>query len=111
MSEPSLVCSRNYKESFKSFCISDCRATVLVLTFLSEDLITKIHLAQPQATIDDWIEAMSDENARFHRIMLEDNAQSHFDLDIAIQVKLNKTNLKYLSNFAFRCWSSIIFLP
>ena len=26
---------------------------------------------------------MSDENARFHRIMLEDNAQSHFDLDIA----------------------------
>ena len=87
MSEPSLVCSRNYKLSFKSFCISECRATVLVLTFLSEDLITKIHLAQPQATIDDWIEAMSDENARFHRIMLEDNAQSHFDLDIAIQVK------------------------
>ena len=84
-----LVCSRNYKESFKSFCISDCRASDCPSfdISLSEDLIIKTHLAQPQATIDDWIEAMSDENARFHRIMLEDNAQSHFDLDIAIQVR------------------------
>ena len=61
--------------------------TVRVLTSLSEELIINIHLAEPQATIDDWIEAMSDKNARFHRIMLEDTAQSHFDLDIAIQVK------------------------
>ena len=61
--------------------------TVRVLTSLSEELIINIHLAEPQATIDDWIEAMSDKNARFHRLMLEDNEQSHFDLDIAIQVK------------------------
>ena len=62
---------------------SDCQS----LTSLSEELIINIHLAQPLASIDDWIEAMSDKNARFHRLMLEDNAQSHFDLDIAIQVK------------------------
>ena len=50
-----------------------------------EDLIIKIHASQPSATLDDWIEAMSDQSPRFQRVMLSDE-QTDFDLDIAIQV-------------------------
>merc|ERR1712113_827590 len=74
------------KTRFAEMLLTDLVTTDTASLRALEELIINIHLAEPQATIDDWIEAMSDKNARFHRIMLEDTAQSHFDLDIAIQV-------------------------
>ena len=53
-----------------------------------EDLIVKIHLSHPLATLDEWIEVMSDQSPSFQRVMLSDESQADFDLDIAIQVTI-----------------------
>ena len=53
-----------------------------------EELVIKIHAANPQSTLDEWIEAMSDESQRLQRLMLSDYDQATFDLDIAVQVRL-----------------------
>ena len=53
-----------------------------------EELVLKIHAANPQSTLDEWIEAMSDHSQRLQRLMLSDYDQATFDLDIAVQVRL-----------------------
>ena len=53
-----------------------------------EELVLKIHAANPQSTLDEWIEAMSDQSQRLQRLMLSDYDQATFDLDIAVQVRL-----------------------
>ena len=53
-----------------------------------EELVIKIHAANPQSTLDEWIEAMSDQSLRLQRLMLSDYDQATFDLDIAVQVRL-----------------------
>ena len=53
-----------------------------------EELVLKIHAANPQSTLDEWIEAMSDQSQRLQRLMLADYDQETFDLDIAVQVRL-----------------------
>lgn len=53
-----------------------------------EELVIKIHAANPQSTLDEWIEAMSDQSQRLQRLMLSDYDQATFDLDIAVQVRL-----------------------
>ena len=53
-----------------------------------EELVLKIHAANPQSTLDEWIEAMSDQSLRLQRLMLSDYDQATFDLDIAVQVRL-----------------------
>ena len=53
-----------------------------------EELVIKIHAANPQSTLDEWIEAMSDQSKRLQRLMLSDYDQATFDLDIAVQVRL-----------------------
>ena len=53
-----------------------------------EELVLKIHAANPQSTLDEWIEAMSDQSKRLQRLMLSDYDQATFDLDIAVQVRL-----------------------
>ena len=53
-----------------------------------EELVIRIHAANPQSTLDEWIEAMSDQSQRLQRLMLSDYDQATFDLDIAVQVRL-----------------------
>ena len=53
-----------------------------------EELVLKTHAANPQSTLDEWIEAMSDHSQRLQRLMLSDYDQATFDLDIAVQVRL-----------------------
>ena len=53
-----------------------------------EELVLKIHAANPQSNLDEWIEAMSDHSQRLQRLMLSDYDQATFDLDIAVQVRL-----------------------
>ena len=53
-----------------------------------EELVIKLHAANPQSTLDEWIEAMSDHSQRLQRLMLSDYDQATFDLDIAVQVRL-----------------------
>ena len=53
-----------------------------------EELVLRIHAANPQSTLDEWIEAMSDQSQRLQRLMLSDYDQATFDLDIAVQVRL-----------------------
>ena len=53
-----------------------------------EELVLKIHAANPQSTLDEWIEAMSDQSQRLQRLILSDYDQATFDLDIAVQVRL-----------------------
>ena len=53
-----------------------------------EELVLRIHAANPQSTLDEWIEAMSDQSKWLQRLMLSDYDQATFDLDIAVQVRL-----------------------
>ena len=53
-----------------------------------EELVIRIHAANPQSTLDEWIEAMSDQSQRLQRLMLSDYDLATFDLDIAVQVRL-----------------------
>ena len=51
-----------------------------------EELIIKIHQKHPKATIDKWIESISESNETFQSIILASQMENYFDLDVAIQV-------------------------
>ena len=53
----------------------------------SEDLVTKVYQSQPEANIDDWIEAVKSHDENFRSFMMTGHQDhKYFDIDVVMQV-------------------------
>ena len=53
-----------------------------------EEMMIKIYQSNPAATIDQWIEAISDYNESLQSILLASQTETYFNLDTAVQILL-----------------------